>query len=175
MKPTNRQQQWTKWVAAGLLTTTALVGGLGLFSDNVRRLFGGSADALAGTEEVTLRTKTFHVGGGDQKKSLKHFGEAYEDSYGGVSAAPVQPTVAPNAFVAADHDAKSTFAIDVDTASYTYARRQLNAGFRVEPSTVRVEEWVNAFRYDLEAPHDAPWAIHATGRIRSRSRRFPWR
>lgn len=163
MKPTKRQQQWTKWVAAGLLTTTALVGGLGLFSDNVRRLFGVSADALAGTEDVTPRTKTFQAAGVDQKKSLKHFGEAYEDSYGGVSAAPVQPTVAPNAFVAADHDAKSTFAIDVDTASYTYARRQLNAGFRVEPSTVRVEEWVNAFRYDLEAPHDAPWAIHAEG------------
>src|SRR5262245_47434291 len=42
-------------------------------------------------------------------------------------------------------DPQSTFAVDVDTASYGYARRQILAGRLPSPSTVRPEEFVNAF------------------------------
>jgi Ca-activated chloride channel family protein len=158
MNPTNTK--WTKWVAAGLLSVTGLAGVVVLASDNLRTLSGASADALAGQEGFVARTKSFQASGGDMKKTLKHFGDSAGTLNG--PAAP-QPTAAPNAFVATDADAKSTFAIDVDTSSYTYARRQLTAGLRVEPSTVRVEEWVNAFRYDLPAPREEPWAIHVEG------------
>ncbi|MDX2010061.1 MAG: von Willebrand factor type A domain-containing protein [Myxococcaceae bacterium] len=160
---TTTNSRWMKWALGGFFTVTALLLGLVLFGDDVRRLFGSSADSLAGQDSVTPRTKTFAATGTDVKKTLSHFGVSSEsyDSYGG-PAAP-QPALAPNGFVSADRDAKSTFAIDVDTASYTYARRQLKAGLRVEPSTVRVEEWVNAFRYDLEGPSSEPWAIHVEG------------
>lgn len=161
MKRTN--SSWMKWVVGGWLTAVVALGGLTLFGDNLKRLTGSSADALAGYEAVQPGTKNFRAGG-DTKKSLMTFGSNFEE-YGnqGYAPAPVQHAETPNQLVTADHDALSTFAIDVDTASYTYARRQLQGGLRVEPSTVRVEEWVNAFRYHLDAPNDAPWAIHAEG------------
>ncbi len=161
MKETN--SSWMKWVVGGWLTAVVALGGLTLFGDNLKRLTGSSADALAGHDEVLPSTKNFRAGG-DTKKSLMTFGSNFE-AYGnqGSAPAPVQHAEAPNQLVTADHDALSTFAIDVDTASYTHARRQLEGGLRVEPSTVRVEEWVNAFRYHLDAPKDAPWAIHAEG------------
>ena len=49
----------------------------------------------------------------------------------------------------------STFSIDVDTASYTYARRALEGGWLPEPNSVRVEEMINYFSYDYPAPTEA--------------------
>ncbi len=46
----------------------------------------------------------------------------------------------------------STFGIDIDTASYNYARRQLLDYGYVDPFTVRPEEFVNAFRQDYRQP-----------------------
>jgi Ca-activated chloride channel family protein len=48
----------------------------------------------------------------------------------------------------------STFSVDVDTASYANARRALLQGMQPDPSTVRPEEMVNYFRYDLPRPTD---------------------
>ncbi len=49
-------------------------------------------------------------------------------------------------------DARSTFAADVDTGSYTYARSQLKVRRLPDPASVRVEEFVNYFRYDYAQP-----------------------
>ncbi|MFM9370232.1 von Willebrand factor type A domain-containing protein [Streptomyces sp. Da 82-17] len=49
-------------------------------------------------------------------------------------------------------DLLSTFALDVDTASYGYARRTLEEGRMPDPSTVRPEEFVNSFRQDYPQP-----------------------
>lgn len=46
----------------------------------------------------------------------------------------------------------STFAVDVDTASYSRMRQVVLQGRRPNPGDVRVEEMVNYFRYDLQAP-----------------------
>ncbi|MCW5721414.1 MAG: VWA domain-containing protein [Devosia sp.] len=42
----------------------------------------------------------------------------------------------------------STFSIDVDTASYAYARRLLSEGYVPEPDAIRIEELLNYFPYD---------------------------
>ena len=42
----------------------------------------------------------------------------------------------------------STFSIDVDTASYSFVRRQLNRGVLPRKNAVRIEELVNYFHYD---------------------------
>ncbi len=42
----------------------------------------------------------------------------------------------------------STFSIDVDTASYSFVRRQLNQGVFPQKSAVRIEEMVNYFDYN---------------------------
>jgi len=48
----------------------------------------------------------------------------------------------------------STFSIDVDTASYSYVRRQLEDGFLPNENSVRIEEMINYFSYDYKAPSD---------------------
>jgi Ca-activated chloride channel family protein len=70
-----------------------------------------------------------------------------------------------NPVTVASEDPFSTFAVDVDTASYTIARRKLQGGQRVPREAVRVEEFVNYFRYDYAAPAspDVPFAVHVDG------------
>lgn len=46
---------------------------------------------------------------------------------------------------------ESTFSIDVDTASYSYVRRQLNSGVLPAANAVRTEEMINYFDYDWPA------------------------
>ncbi|MBF8193076.1 von Willebrand factor type A domain-containing protein [Nonomuraea sp. K274] len=57
----------------------------------------------------------------------------------------------------------STFALDVDTASYGYARRTLGEGRWPAPAEVRPEEWVNAFRQDYAQPPDDGFTVHVDG------------
>ncbi|MBB6464771.1 Ca-activated chloride channel family protein [Aminobacter lissarensis] len=49
-------------------------------------------------------------------------------------------------------DPVSTFSIDVDTASYSFARRLLKEGVLPHADTVRVEEMINYFPYDWKGP-----------------------
>ncbi|MDP4508865.1 vWA domain-containing protein [Nonomuraea turcica] len=57
----------------------------------------------------------------------------------------------------------STFALDVDTASYGYARRTLQESRWPAPGEIRPEEWVNAFRQDYAQPPDDGFAVHVDG------------
>lgn len=56
----------------------------------------------------------------------------------------------------------STFAVDVDTASYSFVRRQLNYGLLPQPDAVRVEEIINYFDYAYPLPdsRDQPFDTH---------------
>ncbi|CAM5338701.1 VWA domain-containing protein [Streptomyces hirsutus] len=65
--------------------------------------------------------------------------------------------------VAPDPDYLSTFALDVDTASYGYARRTLSEGRLPDPSTVRPEEFVNSFRQDYERPDGNGFTVTVDG------------
>ncbi|MBJ3786948.1 VWA domain-containing protein [Devosia sediminis] len=49
----------------------------------------------------------------------------------------------------------STFSLDVDTASYSYARRMLEDGYVPERDAVRIEELINYFPYDYPAAESA--------------------
>ncbi|MER6465026.1 von Willebrand factor type A domain-containing protein [Streptomyces sp. NPDC001228] len=60
-------------------------------------------------------------------------------------------------------DRLSTFALDVDTASYGYARRTLADGARPDPSTVRAEEFVNSFRQDYPRPEGDGFTVTVDG------------
>jgi Ca-activated chloride channel family protein len=60
-------------------------------------------------------------------------------------------------------DRLSTFALDVDTASYGYVRRTLAEGRLPEPSTVRPEEFVNSFRQDYERPKGDGFGVSVDG------------
>lgn len=60
-------------------------------------------------------------------------------------------------------DYLSTFALDVDTASYGYARRTLADGHRPDPSTIRPEEFVNSFRQDYRRPDGNGFSVTVDG------------
>lgn len=57
-----------------------------------------------------------------------------------------------NGFQAVSTAPLSTFAADVDTASYANLRRMINNGKTVEPDAVRIEEMLNYFTYDYPEP-----------------------
>ena len=68
-----------------------------------------------------------------------------------------------NPFIDTEDDHLSTFAMDVDTASYTVMRRFIRDGYLPDPEAVRVEEFVNFFEHGYEPPEDDAFAIHVEG------------
>jgi len=68
-----------------------------------------------------------------------------------------------NPFVATEDDALSTFALDVDNASYTLTRSYLERGSLPPPDAIRVEEFVNFFASGLPDQTDEDFRIHAVG------------
>src|SRR5688572_21840158 len=83
-------------------------------------------------------------------------------------APPVNPpgddfdATGTNPFVMVDHDPLSTFAVDVDTASYDVFRRDVEDGTLPAPASVRLEEYVNFFSYaypTADAEAEQPFSI----------------
>jgi Ca-activated chloride channel homolog len=69
--------------------------------------------------------------------------------------------VQDNPFVRVADDPRSTFGVDVDTASYAIVRSYLGRSQRPPKDAVRLEELVNYFRYDYAGPTDGrPFAVH---------------
>ena len=64
-----------------------------------------------------------------------------------------------NPMVRAEEDALSTFAADVDTASYPLARKYLSAGNLPPKAAIRTEEFVNYFRHELAPPAEEDFAV----------------
>ncbi|MFC1719204.1 von Willebrand factor type A domain-containing protein, partial [Candidatus Poribacteria bacterium] len=57
-----------------------------------------------------------------------------------------------NPFIDTEDEHLSTFGMDVDTASYSIARRYIRDGHLPPPKSIRVEEFVNAFDYEYAPP-----------------------
>jgi pilus assembly protein Flp/PilA len=68
-----RGQGMTEYIIIVALIAIAAIGVITLFSNNIRKLFGASAEALAGNEDVSNTGQT--ADRQLQKKSLKTFGE----------------------------------------------------------------------------------------------------
>jgi hypothetical protein len=68
-----------------------------------------------------------------------------------------------NPFLDTEDDNLSTFAMDVDTASYSVARRFIVDGYQPDPDSVRVEEFINYFDQEYSAPSEDSFAIHIEG------------
>jgi len=68
-----------------------------------------------------------------------------------------------NPYIDTLEDHYSTFALDVDTASYSVARRYLNDGNLPPAEAVRVEEFVNYFEQGYPIPPDVAFGIYADG------------
>jgi secreted protein with Ig-like and vWFA domain len=98
---------------------------------------------------------------GDTVTRRSEFGNAPFDrsAPGSESYTPIQE----NPLTAVLREPLSTFSIDVDTASYANTRRFLNRSSLPPRDAVRIEELVNYFPYNLEAPaldSPHPFAVH---------------
>jgi Ca-activated chloride channel family protein len=78
----------------------------------------------------------------------------------GTSEGDTHVSYGVNPWTETSRDALSTFAADVDTASYTYARRILLGNALPPPASVRVEEFVNYFKYSFPpAKPGSPFSV----------------
>ncbi len=117
-------------------------------------------DARAYYEDYA--SETDYDSGGTVNYSAQAESDAGDSDRGGEPWRPPRPNEDNNfwdhgtsGFVETAADARSTFALDVDTGGYRVAHNLLDQGYRVPRAAVRVEEWVNAFEYDDPAPTDS--------------------
>lgn len=68
-----------------------------------------------------------------------------------------------NPFVDTEDDNLSTFAVDVDDASFIMTRSYLDRNALVPSEAVRTEEFVNHFDYGYKAPHNEPFKVYLEG------------
>ncbi|KQX17120.1 hypothetical protein ASC82_02535 [Streptomyces sp. Root431] len=139
-----------------------------------RARFGAT---IAGLLAAGLAVGGCAASGENQDASHAKDGRTAPDTSRGGAASPgyVAPgTATPGADAAAPEEGEqrtkppapdylSTFALDVDTASYGYARRTLAEGRLPDPSTVRPEEFVNSFRPDYPRPADNGFGVSLDG------------
>jgi Ca-activated chloride channel family protein len=72
-------------------------------------------------------------------------------------------TYGVNPYEDALEDHLSTFSLDVDTASYSVARRYVNDGSLPPAEAVRVEEFVNYFEQGYPTPPEVAFGVYADG------------
>ena len=70
-----------------------------------------------------------------------------------------------NPFIATEDDSLSTFAVDVDNASWTVARNYLSRGMLPPKDAIRVEEFVNTFDPGWPRHTDDVFRIHSDGAV----------
>jgi Ca-activated chloride channel family protein len=127
-----------------------------------------ASEVVVRREEVAV-TKIVEVAGEEVIKEVEY------------EAIAAEPTLAPpndepyhdvffedygvNPFIDTEDDHLSTFAIDVDTGSYTVMRRYIGDGYLPDDDSVRVEEYINYFEQGYEPPgeNEGAFAIHIDG------------
>ncbi|MFG2308551.1 von Willebrand factor type A domain-containing protein [Streptomyces sp. NPDC048566] len=127
-----------------------------------RRRLAAPLIALAAAGAVLLTGCGAGGGGhssadGKARRSLPLPGQPTGDGTQRDGEQPDTPEATPSA------DYLSTFALDVDTASYGYARSALASGRTPDPSTVRPEEFVNSFHQDYERPAGNGFSVTVDG------------
>ncbi len=112
-----------------------------------------------GTDRVTATTAATAADAVGQVTDEQLYEPPIENAPDGV----ITQGYGTNPFVPTGQDAQSTFALDVDTGSYTLARSWVQAGELPLPELVRVEEFVNFFNQGYPAPAGDTFAVFADG------------
>ncbi|MCM8528271.1 MAG: von Willebrand factor type A domain-containing protein [Lentisphaeraceae bacterium] len=93
----------------------------------------------------------------NQDKRILKKKEKYQEFYGSL----VQVEESKRPMLSTQAQPMSTFSIDVDTASYQIALQTINSGGRMNPLSVRAEEFINYFNYKYEAPKAKAFKVHS--------------
>jgi Ca-activated chloride channel family protein len=109
--------------------------------------------------DSSLRDVPQAIGGwffGGEPEHLPDLGSGHGPGMSGDKFDPIQE----NGFEPVASSPLSTFAVDVDTASYTKLRRYIEAGALPPPDAIRIEELLNYFAYEYEQPDpDQPFSV----------------
>lgn len=105
-------------------------------ADGIQGLGGGGSGGWGATLGVTPGPGPVPVYGGSTLPNDEVYDSMFFEHYG------------VNPFIPTDEDSQSTFAVDVDAASYTVARRYIDGGHLPPKEAARVEEFVNFFEQD---------------------------
>jgi len=119
----------------------------------------GKAEGPSGASSVRLNEVQDKVAF-DSNESL---GQVVQETEAGVPSPSHFRVVPVNPWVMTDRDSLSTFALDVDTASYALCRRYIRSGFLPPVGAIRMEEFINAFDYAYPQREDATFAAYAEG------------
>jgi len=136
----------TRIVVVVVALALSLAAFVTVFGNNVRQLFSTSVSTLAGPPPGPRLAAN--------SRNLRDFARRFAMTDSGAT-----PTDAdfrddgPAPTIATQTERHSTFGMDVDTASFTFARAVLERGRLPAPESVRVEEFINSFRYFYAAPH----------------------
>jgi len=122
-------------------------------------------DLRAGAEEVSNEPsiRLDEVRGNVKLELGESPVQVVEQEEAGVPSTSHFQVVPVNPWVMTDRDRLSTFALDVDTASYALCRRYIRSGFLPPIGAVRMEEFINAFDYAYPQRDDATFAVYAEG------------
>lgn len=113
----------------------------------------GDAAAEAPAEEEACEAPASDDGyeaGGTDGEVLDTAEEPFDPEYN----TEEYSAVTDNRFLSVSNHPLSTFAADVDTASYANMRRYVNSGELPPPDAIRVEELINYFHYDYPLPDE---------------------
>lgn len=106
-------------------------------------------DATAAGRAMTTEFATIQTVDGQAKEAAN---PVLKDRRGGAFNTEAYDYISDNPFLDVSQNPLSTFSIDVDTASYSNVRRFLNSGRLPPKDAVRIEELLNYFEYDYQAP-----------------------
>ncbi|MDY7079033.1 MAG: von Willebrand factor type A domain-containing protein [Chloroflexota bacterium] len=150
----------TRFALTVLLTTTVLVVGCApraAAPTQAPREEGSEAYVMAAPTASPLSADAGpgpSTGGTDEPND-QPYGDVFFEDYG------------VNPFIDTEDDHFSTFAVDVDTGSYTVMRRYVNDGYLPPDESVRVEEYINYFEQEYDPPRDiereGAFTIHLEG------------
>jgi Ca-activated chloride channel family protein len=148
-----------------------------LIEDGFRNLPGTESLPGVSIESLPQDQQIIVFGSKDQRETVKKMVQAIDNKLPQVRidativrtgedetdlpAASRFKLVPVNPWVMAERDSLSTFALDVDTASYTLCRRYIRGGFLPPAGAVRIEEFVNYFNYHYPQRTNPTFAVHA--------------
>lgn len=161
-------------IAVPGLQTTNRAMALNRLSDQSANGKAQDSNAFALVEKQNSNLPGFVRDGRSESKLNLRQGDSRNEAYA---------QIVENPFMEVKSNPLSTFSIDVDTASYANVRRFLNQGQLPPANAVRIEELVNYFNYEDQAPTGeeplgvnvqvgpAPWNVsHRLARVALRAR-----
>ena len=162
--PKQRSANALNYIVLGLLVVCVLIASVKLFGSTVSGKFASANGGVY--SHVTFGEDTYDSGDHyadypARAPSDDRIDESALEVDGVSRRGEVYETNPENQFIHARVQSTSTFSIDVDNASYTLSRRDLENGALPVPAAVRPEEFINYFDYGYPDPRGAePFSIN---------------